>query len=123
MSDIKYQLIKIKVEESGSIIKFNADTDKKFKSIKGVFASLPDSDNALFGTSLELRIADNEIFPEGFEIKMLSCGQNVAPDDRFYSKIDEEAQGSRIEGRYTDGGNARTYPYVAKLYFLHNQRI
>jgi hypothetical protein len=123
MSEIKYQLIKIKVEESGSTIKFTADTDKKFKSIKGVFASLPGVGSALYGTTLDLRIADNEIFPEEFEIKMLSCGQNVAPDDRFYTQIDEEAQGSRIEGRYTDGGNAGSYPYVAKLYFLHHQKI
>jgi len=118
MSEIKYQLLKIKVLESGANIKFSADTDKKYKRLTGIFASLPDTGNALFETTLELKVADVEIFPEEFEIKMLSCGQNVSPNDRFYTQLDEEAEGSRIEGRYIDGGNAAAYPYTVKLYLL-----
>jgi len=123
MSDIKYQLLKIKIAESGVSIKFSADTDKKYKRLKGIFASLPDTGNALFGSTLELRVADVEVFPEEFEIKMLSCGQNVSPNERFYTQLDEEAEGSRIEGRYIDGGNAAAYPYTAKLYLLLQEKV
>ncbi len=123
MNEIKYQLLKIKVTDSGQSVKFSADTDKKYKSIQGVFASLPDTGNALFGSTLELKIADKEIFPESFEIKMLSCGQSVSPNDRFYNLINEEAEGSRVEGRYIDGGNASEYPYTAKLYLQLQDKL
>ncbi len=121
--EIKYQLLKIKVAENGSSIKFSADTDKKYKSVQGIFASLPDTGNALFGSTLELKIADKEIFPEGFEVKMLSCGNSVSPNDRFYDNINEEAEGSRIEGRYIDGGNSSVYPYTAIIYLLLKDKI
>ncbi len=123
MTEIKYQLLKIKVSQSGENIKFSADTDKKYKSIQGIFASLPNTENALFESTLELKIADKEIFPEGFEIKMLTCGQSVSPNDRFYNKINEEALGSRIEGRYIDGGNAPDYPYTAKIYLQLHEKV
>jgi len=116
MSEIKYQLLKIKVSTSGESIKFSADSDKKYNRLTGLFASLPDTGNAMFGSTLEFKIADKEIFPEDFEIKMISCGQNVATNERFYDQLDEEAQGNRLEGRFTDGGNASSYPYTAKLY-------
>ena len=115
MTAIKYQLLKIKVASAKENIKFSSDTDKKYKKLTGLFASLPTND-ALFASTLELKVANEEIFPEDFEIKLLTCGENVSPNERFYKKLECEAQGSRIEGRYVDGGNARTYPYVAIIY-------
>lgn len=115
MNDIKYQIIKVKVSEKSQMIKFSADTDKKFKRVKGLFVSLP-SNEALFESTLELKIADVEIFPEDFEVKLLTCGDQIAPNDRFYTKLDEEALGSRLEGRFKDGGTSRTYPFTALIY-------
>jgi len=115
MTLIKYQLLKIKVSSQNEIVKFSADTDKKYKKLTGIFASLPYED-AFFGSKLELKVANEEIFPEGFELKLLTCGNNVSPNDRFYTKLECEAQGSRIDGRFSDGGNADDYPYMAILY-------
>ena len=115
MSEIKYQLLKIKVTSEKENVKFSADTDKKYKKLTGLFASLPNKD-ALFASTLELKVANEEIFPEDFEIKLLTCGENVTPNERFYNKLDCEAMGSRIEGRYVDGGNSENYPYVALIY-------
>ena len=115
MTAIKYQLLKIKVISAKENVKFSADTDKKYKKLTGLFASLP-SNNALFASTLELRVANEEIFPEDFEIKLLTCGDNVAPNERFFTKLECEAMGSRIEGRYVDGGNSGHYPYVALIY-------
>ena len=125
MSEIKYQILKIKVNRENENIKFALDTDKKYKRITGIFASLPEDKNyrALFETTLELRVADVEIFPEGFEIKMLSCGQQVTPNDRFFNQIEQEARGNQITGRYIDGGNADKYPYVAKIYLKLEEKV
>jgi len=125
MSEIKYQILKIKVNRQNDNIKFALDTDKKYKRITGIFASLPEDKNyrALFETTLELRVADVEIFPEGFEIKMLNCGQQVSPNNRFFDQIEQEARGNQITGRYIDGGNGSNYPYVAKIYLKLEEKV
>jgi len=122
MNETIYKIIKISVPESGSIVKFSYDTDKMYKSITGLFASLPE-DNAVPGCLLELKIAEKEIFPEEFEVKMITTGLNVSPNKRFYDKILEDAAGNRIDGRFVDAGKASSYPYVAKLYVRLEERI
>jgi hypothetical protein len=116
----KYQLIKIKVGVAGETVKFTADTDKMYERIDGMFVSLP-KDDSHFGSTLELRIADQEILPEGFETKLLACNQSTSPNERYFMfDKDEaiEAHGSHIEGRFTDGGftNGITFPYQAIIY-------
>jgi len=116
----KYQLIKIKVGIAGETVKFSADTDKLYERIDAMFVSLP-NDDSHFGSTLELRIADQEILPEGFETKLLACNQSTSPNERFFHfDHDEniEAKGSHIEGRYTDGGfvTGITFPYQAIIY-------
>ena len=53
MSEIKYQILKIKVNQAKDNIKFDLDTDKKYKRITGIFASLPEDEEnqALFATT------------------------------------------------------------------------
>lgn len=120
MKQTKYQMIKIKVEAAGDNMKFSADTDKLYDRIDGLFVSLP-KDDSHFGSTLELRIADQEIFPEGFETKLLACNQSTSPNERFFMfDTDEriEAKGSHIEGRFIDGGFASgiSFPYHAVIY-------
>jgi hypothetical protein len=122
MKEIKYKIIKIAIPESGSIVKFSSDTDKMYKTITGLFVSLPE-DNAVPGCLLELKVADKEIFPEEFEVKMITTGLNVSPNKRFYNKISEDAAGNRIDGRFVDAGKSSSYPYVAKLYVRLEERI
>ena len=122
MQEIKYQIIKIPITSPGEKVKFSADTDKMYKQITGLDGSLPE-EKAITGTTLELKIADKEIFPEDFEIRMITTGINLSPNDRFYEKVQEVAQGNRIEGRLSDSSKADIYPYVAKLYLRLEQKI
>ena len=116
----KYQLIKIRVTNPGDAVKFAADTDLLYERIEGIFVSLP-NENSHFGSTFELRVSDQEIFPEGFESKMLACNQAVSPNERFVKfEKDEhiEAKGSKIDGRFIDGGynTGVTFPYTAVIY-------
>lgn len=123
MADIKYQIIKIPVTAAGESVKFSADTDKLFNMITGLSASLPD-EKAIPGCTLEMKIADKEIFPEEWELKMITCNQSVTPNDRFFASVQEEAHGNRIDGRFTDGKvPGITYPYLAKIYLRLEGRI
>ena len=116
----KYQIIKVKVDASGQTVKFSAETDKLYQRVQGIYVSMP-KDQSHFGSTLELRIAEQEVFPEGFETKLLAASQNSSPNERFANfDIDEviEARGSHIEGRFVDGGfiNGITFPYVMNIY-------
>jgi hypothetical protein len=116
MAKYKYQLIKINVPSQKAVVNINANSDKLYKKITGIFASLP-SDGAFPGSTLQLYVNDTEIYPEGFELKMITCGNEVSPNDRYYN-LEEEASGSTIRGRFTDGGLVQgvNYPYTATLY-------
>jgi hypothetical protein len=120
MKEIRYQLVKINVPERGTRVRFSADTDKMYKQITGLYVSVPDE--VLHGSTIELKISDKEIFPEDFEVKMISSSLNVSPNERFYDKIQEEASGNRIEGRYNDSSKAISYPYTALLYVRLEER-
>ena len=122
LKNIKYQLIKIVVPQANDSVKFDADTDKMYKRITGIHGSLP-QDASILGSQIELKIADQEIFPEGFEFKLITTNLSVSPNKRFYDKIDEEAQGNKINGKFIDGGNAPAYPYTAKLYLRLEERV
>ncbi len=122
MQEIKYQLIKIPVSAANETVKFSADTDKMYRQITGLYISLPE-DKAVPGSTIEVKVADMEIFPEDFEIKMVTTGMNISPNDRFYDKIKEEAGGNRIDGKFSDSGKADTYPYVAKIYLRLEDKV
>ena len=121
MQEIKYQIIKIPISAAGESIKFSADMDKMYKRITGLYGLLQE-DKAVIGTTVEIKISDKEIFPEDYDLRMISTNQSVAPKERFYP-ISEEAKGSRIEGRITDGGKADVYPYIAKLILKLEEKV
>lgn len=116
----KYQIIKVKVDAPGQTVKFSAETDKLYQKVQGMYVSMP-KDESHFGSTLELRIAEQEVLPEGFETKFLAASQSSSPNERFFMfDKDEtiEAKGSYIEGRFVDGGfiTGITFPYTMNIY-------
>lgn len=114
MSKFKYQLIKFNVAQAGDVVNVNANSDRLYKRISGIFASLP-SDKAFPGSTLQLYVNDQEVFPENYEVKMITCSEHVSGNERYYD-LQEEALGSTIRGKFTDGGQAGNYPYTGTLY-------
>ncbi|HCB61496.1 MAG: hypothetical protein A2W93_03540 [Bacteroidetes bacterium GWF2_43_63] len=116
----KYQMIKVKVETPRQAVRFSAATDKLYSKVEGIYVSMP-KDESHFGSTLELRIAEQEVFPEGFETKLLATNQSASTNERFmiFDK-DEliEAGGSIIEGRFSDGGfsDGIDFPYTMNIY-------
>jgi len=121
MPKFKFDIIKIPVAEAGQSVKFSADANKMYRWIEGLYISIPE-DKAVVGSTLELKIANEEIFPEDYEAKLLSSGQDCPPNERFFDLIHEEAMGNRVEGRFVDSGKADNYPYVAKLYLMLQEK-
>lgn len=118
MKNHKFQQIRVQVKASGDSVRFSADTDKQFARVRGIHISMP-SEQTLVGTTLGLKINGQEVFDDAHEMRMITCGNQVAPNSKFFM-FEEliEAGGSAIEGRVTDGGTspAGAFPYDAKIY-------
>lgn len=122
MHNIKYQRIPVIITAAGTTTLFSANTDKLYKNVTGICVSLP-YDASLYGTTVAMKIASEEIFDENFEAKLLAVNSEVAPDNKFYSgtvknPFIEPAEGSYVEGKLTDGGiiSGVTFPYTAIIY-------
>ncbi|MFZ4426669.1 MAG: hypothetical protein ACOYOO_05885 [Saprospiraceae bacterium] len=104
MKHHKFQQIRVRITGSGASVRFDAQTDKQYSRIRGIFVLLPE-DRALAGTSLGLRVNKEEVFDDAHDVRLLTCGEQVPPNEKFFFFEEHlEAGGSTVEGRVTDGG-------------------
>ncbi len=115
MKKLKYQLVKIVVPAAGNEIPVEINTEKGYQSVTGISANATDKNAYLGSLFSKFEINNKEIFPDGFEVKMITTGIDVSPEERFY-KITEPADGTKVVIKYKDGGNAAVYPYKATIY-------
>lgn len=109
MKNNKFQRIRLRVSAAGETIRFNAVCDKGYRTMKGIFVSLP-QDKAIQGATLGFRLNNVEVLDDGHEVKNLTASNSVAPNNKFFlfpEKID--ATSGSIEGRFTDGSK---YPLL-----------
>ena len=118
MKNHKFQQIRVRVTGSGQTVRFSAQTDKQYSRIRGLFVLLPE-DRALAGTCVGLRVNNQEVFDDTHDVRLLTSGQQVPPNDRFF-RFEEfvEAGGCSLEGRVTDPdtGAAAFTEYEVTLY-------
>ena len=110
----KYQIIRLTINAAGDF-PINAEADKAYKKITGIQLTTSNVDALKDSTFKKFEIDNNDIFPDGFEAKMLVSGQDLKPGDRW-EELNERADGCTIAGTYTDAGNAGAYPYNARIY-------
>ncbi len=114
----KYQLIQLIVPAPGITVtpKEKIVTDKLYRKITGIYAT---SNDALAFTNSffeKFEIDKQEIYPVGFDVKLISACQEQEPKDKF----DDENQPvleSVVEISYIDLGSVHVhYPYTVNLY-------
>ena len=131
MKEHKFQQIRVLINTPGEGIRFNAQTDKQYARIRGIFVSLS-NESLLPGTMLGLKVNNQEVFEELHEVKLITSGHQVAPNQKFFLFEEHlDAAGSEVEGRLTDGRQPidstiplpSGYPYEAKIYlWLINEK-
>jgi hypothetical protein len=122
MKAIKYQIIKVNVPSQGAVVNINVNSDKLYKRITGIAITTPYSTFLLNMSSLSLQVNDKEIFPDDFEIRLLTFSEAVPVNERFY-QLDEPADGSTIKGKFKDSNYSNnTFPYTVNLYLKLEER-
>ncbi len=121
--NIFYQTISLNITSAGLTKATQSESlDKTYKRVKGIQVTVQDSAAAERGTFDIFRISSIDIYPKGFESKLITCGIDVPPNQRFDRNIDEEAAGVPVNITYVDGSTpGTTYPYLVNVIFeLHN---
>jgi hypothetical protein len=122
MKNHKFQQIRVRVTDFGESVRINAQTDKQYAKIRGIFVSLPD-EQLLMGSLLGLRVNNQEVFEDAHEVKLITSGHQVAPNKKFFFFEEHlEAGGSAIEGKFTDGGEGVFLGNSAKIQLMRERK-
>jgi hypothetical protein len=75
----------IEIPEANNAYSKTFDLDKNIISIHGILFTSDRDDLIYYRGSNKVEINRRELFPEGYETKLLMTGLNVSPNDRFYN--------------------------------------
>jgi len=119
----RYQKIPVIINQAGVTVPFSASTDHATGTITGLAIEMPE-DNAIYGSTVELSIAGEEIFPEGFPVRFIAVKtlHDIAPSNIWYAGTENQAlkipaNGASVTGKLTDGSIVGIiYPYTAHVH-------
>jgi hypothetical protein len=83
MKNHKFQQIRVNVTKPGDSIRFNAQTDKQYARIRGIYVSIPE-ERLVPGCLLGLKVNNQDIFEDVHEVKLLTSGNQVAPNQKYF---------------------------------------
>jgi hypothetical protein len=91
------------------------ELEKSILAIKGLLLTASRDDFMYVNGSQRIEINGEEIFPEGYESKLLMSGVNVQPNKRYYDLGNMLPGNGRIKIEYTDTSPDATPPYDPSL--------
>lgn len=98
----------IQVTSPGTTITQTFELDKTIKSVCGLLLSSDKDDLLYYRGSQKIEINKEEIFPDGYESKLLMSGINVSPKQRFYDLGNVNPGNGSVKITYVDTEDGRT---------------
>jgi hypothetical protein len=94
------------------------ELDKTVEKVHGVLFTSDRDDLTYYRGSAKVEINSDEIFPEGYETKLLMSGLNVSPNDRYYNLGGVPPGNFKVKVEYKDTADARLQfvPYRVSIY-------
>jgi hypothetical protein len=83
------------------------ELDKTVQKVHGILFASDRDDLMYYRGSSKVEINSDEIFPEGYESKLLMSGLNVSPNDRFYNLGGVPPGNFKVKVEYKDTADAR----------------
>jgi hypothetical protein len=97
----------IDVTAANAIHSKTFELDKTVQKVHGILFASDRDDLMYYRGSGKVEINSDEIFPEGYETKLLMSGLNVSPNDRFYSLGGVPPGNFKVKVEYKDTADAR----------------
>lgn len=118
--DIIKERFDIEVTRPDETVKGEFELDRNAEYLYGIAVSSDNDELVYFRGSQKVQLNDQELFPEGFESKMLMCGLSVPPNQRMAHVGMVRKGNGRIDVWYTDSNHPATQfaPYRVSFYFF-----
>lgn len=97
----------IDVTESSGVNSKTFELDKNITAIHGILFTSDRDDLLYYRGTNKVEINRQEIFPEGYETKLLMTGLNVSPNDRFYALGGIAPGNGKLKVEYKDNNEER----------------
>jgi hypothetical protein len=97
----------IDITESGAVHSKTFELDKNITAIHGLLFTSDKDDLMYYRGSQKVEINRQEVFPEGYETKLLMSGLNVSPNDRFYELGGVEPGNGKVKVDFKDTNDER----------------
>ena len=97
----------LQVGAASSIISQTFELDKTVEKVHGILFASDRDDLMYYRGSAKVEMNSDEIFPEGYETKLLMSGLNVSPNDRFYNLGGIPPGNFKVKIDYKDTADAR----------------
>jgi hypothetical protein len=97
----------LQVGAASSIISQTFELDKTVEKVHGILFASDRDDLMYYRGSAKVQMNSDEIFPEGYETKLLMSGLNVSPNDRFYNLGGIPPGNFKVKVDYKDTADAR----------------
>jgi hypothetical protein len=97
----------IEVADANAIHSKTFELDKTVEKVHGILFASDRDDLMYYRGSNKVEINSDEIFPEGYETKLLMSGLNVSPNDRFYNLGGVPPGNFKVKVEYKDTPDAR----------------
>lgn len=92
----------INVTAANTIHSKTFELDKNITAIHGLLMASSRDDMMYYRGSQKIEINREEIFPEGYESKLLMTGINVSPNDRYYNLGGKAPGNGKVNVDYKD---------------------
>lgn len=94
------------------------ELDKNVSAVHGILFASDRDDLVYYRGSAKVELNSDEIFPEGYETKLLMTGLNVSPNDRFYVLGGIPPGNFKLKVEYRDTPDAKLQftPYRVSVY-------
>jgi len=97
----------LQVAAASGIISQTFELDKTVEKVHGILFASDRDDLMYYRGSAKVEVNSDEIFPEGYETKLLMSGLNVSPNDRFYNLGGIPPGNFKVKVDYKDTADAR----------------
>ena len=109
----------IDVITAGAVTSKTFEFDKNVVAVHGVLLTSNRDDLMYYRGSAKVEINSDEIFPEGYESKLLMTGLNVSVNDRYCNLGGAPPGNFKVKVDYSDTADARLpfTNYRVRIYF------
>jgi len=83
------------------------ELDKNVEKVHGILFASDRDDLMYYRGAAKVELNNDEIFPEGYESKLLMSGLNVSPNDRYYNTGGLMPGNFKLKVDYKDTNDAR----------------